>query len=295
MKKVLLIAFILLACLKAHAQNPPAPNGCNVFFVIDADNDGVAQFNIQWYLDNSAMPLAETAANADLSGYTPYMYPSEADYGAHTNVITGPIYSNITNPQHCYVDYVYNGNGPVFTNNGFFMLEHLACEILEAIPFDGDYDNDGISNIDEDNNGNGILNDDHTFGDYLDFMNPDDDGDGVPTIEEDYDGNGNPLDDDTNNKGIPDCREAAVALYVSVYNAAAFTLFPNPSNGTVNIDFGNTPKANTTLFICDVTGKQVMIFSGLSQTLNVSGLQTGIYVLKLQSERNTIIKKLLVL
>jgi hypothetical protein len=139
--------------------------------------------------------------------------------------------------------------------------------------------------IDEDTDNDGSF----------DFADGDDDGDGIPTIEEDYNGNGNPLDDDTNNNGIPDFREAAVALHVSGHIAGAFTIYPNPSKGTVNVDFGNTPEANATLVICDVTGKQVMEFSDLSQILSVSGLQTGIYIVKLASGRNTTIKKLIVL
>jgi uncharacterized membrane protein len=71
------------------------------------------------------------------------------------------------------------------------------CELLDA-------DMDGISNANEDLNGNGNLEDDDTDGDGTpNYLDPDDDGDGVPTEDEDIDGNGDPTDDNTDGDANP--------------------------------------------------------------------------------------------
>jgi hypothetical protein len=67
-----------------------------------------------------------------------------------------------------------------------------------------DDDGDGISNADEDLDGDGNPADDDSDGDGTpDYLDPDDDGDGVLTADEDFDGDGNPADDNTDGDGLP--------------------------------------------------------------------------------------------
>ncbi|WP_372770524.1 FKBP-type peptidyl-prolyl cis-trans isomerase [Lutibacter sp.] len=67
-----------------------------------------------------------------------------------------------------------------------------------------DHDNDGISSILEDRNGDGDVKNDDTDGDLImDYLDVDDDNDGKPTKDEDTNGNGNWFDDDTDGDGTP--------------------------------------------------------------------------------------------
>jgi hypothetical protein len=67
-----------------------------------------------------------------------------------------------------------------------------------------DDDGDGISNADEDLDGDGNPADDDSDGDGTpNYLDSDDDGDGVLTADEDFDGDGNPANDNTDGDGLP--------------------------------------------------------------------------------------------
>ncbi len=135
------------------------------------------------------------------------------------------------------------------------MLVHSSCHVLEAIPFDGDYDNDGILNADEDTNGNGYLNDD------------DDDNDGTINYH------------DPQNLGIlPNVLSELI-------------IFPNPAtNG--NITFASDTNLQS-LSIFNISGQQMekMVLEGNRLSVNFSA---GVYFLKFEYEGKLIVKKLIV-
>jgi len=67
-----------------------------------------------------------------------------------------------------------------------------------------DHDNDGISSIDEDLDGDGDVKNDDTDGDLImNYLDVDDDNDGTLTKDEDTNGNGDWKDDDADGDGIP--------------------------------------------------------------------------------------------
>jgi len=67
-----------------------------------------------------------------------------------------------------------------------------------------DHDNDGVSSILEDINGDGDVKNDDTDGDLvMNYLDVDDDNDGILTKNEDTNGNGNWFDDDADGDGIP--------------------------------------------------------------------------------------------
>jgi hypothetical protein len=71
------------------------------------------------------------------------------------------------------------------------------------------------------------------------------------------------------------------------------TIFPNPSGGTVNIEFkGNT--GEFILKISDTSGRQTGIYSlkGESNTLNLNNLKQGIYMLMFKSDNQIVTRKL---
>lgn len=73
-----------------------------------------------------------------------------------------------------------------------------------------------------------------------------------------------------------------------------FSIFPNPtSNGFVTIKSQNTT-ATTTVSVFDVLGKEVINTVLNSDRLNVSNLNAGVYILKLNQNGATTTKKLVI-
>ena len=74
---------------------------------------------------------------------------------------------------------------------------------IEFTPADGD--GDGLTDLEEDTNGDGDpTNDDLDRDGTPDYLDDDDDGDGKTTTEEDVNGDGDPTNDDSDGDGIPD-------------------------------------------------------------------------------------------
>ncbi|WP_055442697.1 T9SS type A sorting domain-containing protein [Lacinutrix himadriensis] len=97
-----------------------------------------------------------------------------------------------------------------------------------------------------------------------------------------------------NNSGLtlPTCNFTAT-LSVNQNKVAAFYVYPNPvTNGTVNIKTSNNEAVNVSIF--DVLGKQVLAKNVTNQTLNVSNLNAGVYILKLSQNGNSTTKKLVI-
>ena len=287
MKRLLLLC-VFCSSFGMHAQlNVPVPAGISPYEVLDTDNDGFLPFDMVYYVESLYKPHLATFG-VDLSGYTyAFLY-------FNMQPVTSP-YTNVVNPDDLTVAWTYSGSGPIFNPNnepggGMFFNDFPK---LLAVPVNQDFDNDGVLNGDEDPNGNGVVSDDNTDGtEGFDYRDPDDDGDGIPTINEDYNGNGNPMDDDTNLDGIPDFRQATVALNVTDLDSYDFQVYPNPSRGLVSVSFSNM--TNATLTVYDVAGKALKQLQAIG-TIEISDLTAGIYMLKLQSQEKSTIKKLIVL
>lgn len=215
--------------------------------------------------------------------------------------------------------------------NGCYRIVELELISIDCLDSDGD----GVIDSEEDVNGNGNLDDDDTdmdsIANYLDedddgdnvdtivelsiedgrtmhnfidtdgdlienYLDDDDDGDGLLTIDEDYNNNGDPTDDDTNTNGIPDYLENGVALSVENYNISYFSIYPNPTNGILNVNgqIGN----QLSVAIYDIQGK--LISDELYKTdstnfqVDVSNLSTGLYVIKFYNNEFQEIKKLII-
>jgi hypothetical protein len=82
-------------------------------------------------------------------------------------------------------------------------------------------------------------------------------------------------------------------ISVSEFDATAFTVYPNPtSTGFVNI----TSKTNDVIQVAvfDILGKQVLNNTLKNNKLNVTTLTSGVYIMKISQNGNTITKKLVV-
>ena len=263
----------------SQISTPPQPPGCKVFWVIDEDNDGFAAFDINYYIETYFRNIALLEQGYDLFGYQLLLYPSELDYNNDTNVI-GASYTNIVaNYQFCWLKYIYIGGGPEYPLQD--LTYYSTCQVLETIPFDGDEDNDGVINILEDINNNGILLDDNTDGNgNLNFNDTDDDDDGILTVDEDTNGNGNYLDDDDNNNGIPNYLDATT-LRVLQNNKIAFSITPNPASKQIDLVFDSNFIEKYDWSIMDLTGKTIVQSNDSdAKAINISSLQNGLYFLK---------------
>lgn len=84
--------------------------------------------------------------------------------------------------------------------------------------------------------------------------------------------------------GASDARSFGVAnpLNTSEFNRNSISIFPNPSNGIITINSENT----LNLTITDITGKVVFSKNNVTnnENINLSNLQTGIYLAKMVTE-----------
>ena len=84
--------------------------------------------------------------------------------------------------------------------------------------------------------------------------------------------------------GASDARSFGVAnpLNTSEFNRNSISIFPNPSNGIITINTENT----LSITVCDITGKVVFSKNNVTnnETINLSNLQTGVYLAKMITE-----------
>ena len=86
-------------------------------------------------------------------------------------------------------------------------------------------------------------------------------------------------------------------LSVSETNFTTFNMFPNPAKHLVNINLNSNTFGNTTINIIDLQGKQVLetkISNENSIDIDVSGLQSGMYFVKVNSDTKNVVKKLII-
>ena len=86
---------------------------------------------------------------------------------------------------------------------------------------------------------------------------------------------------------------ASATLSINKFSSNKFSIYPNPTNtGFVNINSTNNELIKVRVF--DVLGKQVLQSNVANNKLNVSSLNTGIYILKLTQNNATVTKKLVI-
>jgi hypothetical protein len=78
------------------------------------------------------------------------------------------------------------------------------------------------------------------------------------------------------------------------------SVYPNPTNGIVNIKINNPNAKDVTIEITDIMGKTINKFTKdcdnalCEETIDLSNLDNGIYFLKITNGENHIMKKLLI-
>ncbi|HET8809945.1 MAG TPA: T9SS type A sorting domain-containing protein [Flavobacteriaceae bacterium] len=222
------------------------------------------------------------------SDFTITYYLTQSDAQNATNATVVPAnFTNSSNPQTIYVR-VENGAGCFATTS--FPISVVDCSL--------DADNDLVATGDEDVNLDGNLANDDTDTDTMrNFEDNDDDGDGTLTADEDYNNNGDPLDDDTNANGIPDYLDAGVTFSVSGFAVQQFSMYPNPSKGTINLQFENPVKVKTIL-ITNLNGKvvkEIRLGNTITATsIDLSMLSPGVYFVSVNTYQGNIPQKIVI-
>ncbi len=72
-----------------------------------------------------------------------------------------------------------------------------------------------------------------------------------------------------------------------------FTMYPNPTNSDV-LYIKTTKNLEKNIRIFDVLGKQVLFSTTSETSINISGLNTGMYFVKVQEAGNTVTRKLVI-
>ena len=95
---------------------------------------------------------------------------------------------------------------------------------------------------------------------------------------------------------VPFTTTNCAVLGIENFVANKFKVYPNPSKGTINIDFDKNNIEIKYLNVYSALGQKVFVSNQAivaNTSINISELKTGIYFLELiDSENNTIIKKI---
>lgn len=254
MKTKLLFFFLLgsLAIGNAQCGGVPPPPGINNVWALDMDNDGYATFDIGYYITAIDRPIQESIFGVSSSGYDFVFYNS-------THVVAPLLYTNIVLDEYCSIHHEYNGNGPTFDPQPpcYWPVYATSDLRLVPIPYNQDFDGDGILNVDEDTNNNRNL-----------------------------------MDDDEDQDGIVNFRDSTNTLGIQENSTLALTLYPNPTTDGIITFESNVQITEVTAY--DIMGKQLLDIPINSNTIRVDSLAAGSYFLKFQSENNSIIKKIVI-
>lgn len=105
-----------------------------------------------------------------------------------------------------------------------------------------------------------------------------------------YNGSGALGDGTLVNRNTPTLFNCAV-LGVSEYNEEKISIYPNPFNDFINIELKNYIKIEY-INISDITGKIIYTSNTIDTKIDLSNLKNGVYFLKIKSNENLIIKKI---
>ncbi|MEM0519464.1 T9SS type A sorting domain-containing protein [Aequorivita flava] len=299
----------------------PPINQPNNLFIDEGDGDGFAIFDL-------TVNIPVMLAGLNPADFVVSFHETETDALNNVLIIIPPTaYYNTSNPQTIYVR-VENLNTGCSVVTSF---EIATDELTPDADGDGianededingngnlnddDTDGDGIPNyLDDDDDGDSVLTLIETTGIgagvgpsyiYIDtdgdgvenYLDNDDDGDGTLTIDEDYNNNGTPLDDDTNGNGIPDFLDDEVFLSVNSFGFENLEIYPNPTSESFTVQSSQLV-LETTISLYDIQGKLLFSEKVLPQngklTIDDSSLENGVYFVKISSEGNSVVKKLI--
>jgi subtilisin-like proprotein convertase family protein len=112
------------------------------------------------------------------------------------------------------------------------------------------------------------------------------------TVEDVFGEDGGTID----NFGIEFCYEET--LSVASNEIAGFSIYPNPSNGRVDLNFGQPAVKNSEIKVFDLNGRVLETFNiqegNIRETIELNNLQSGIYLIQLNALNSSATKKLII-
>ncbi len=217
------------------------------FSVCDEGNGGFEAFDFS---------LIEGDVSGNQSNVTVTFHETFLDANDNLNPIASP-YVNVTNPQEVFAR--------VENTEGLYATSDITLEVISCI----DNDNDGVSTMDEDLNGDGYPGNDDTDNDGIpNYLDPDDDNDMVDTITEttgigagfgqqyvfiDTDGDGieNYIDNDDDGDGVLSVYEDYNGNGTPIDDDTNSNNIPDFLDPDVTIVGGVIAYQPSDLFICD--------------------------------------------
>ncbi|MBI2281024.1 MAG: T9SS type A sorting domain-containing protein [Bacteroidetes bacterium] len=96
---------------------------------------------------------------------------------------------------------------------------------------------------------------------------------------------------DTSTDMIDMC-EMTVTSVKKVTSTNKLNIYPNPAKDVVNIVYNGNEALN--LEVTDITGKKIMSQTLKTKTIDVTGLNQGLYFVRLYNQNNDFVQKLVV-
>ncbi|WP_309641061.1 T9SS-dependent choice-of-anchor J family protein [Flavobacterium sp.] len=92
---------------------------------------------------------------------------------------------------------------------------------------------------------------------------------------------------------IDDFSVSAVALATENFVTSNFAVYPNPASSVVNINAKNNSIVINTIQLTDINGRIVKQVKGMTNQINISELNAGVYFLKISTDQGTGITKII--
>jgi len=91
-----------------------------------------------------------------------------------------------------------------------------------------------------------------------------------------------------------DCNGICEITKIEEYKKEVLSIFPNPSDDIINIEFENIN--NATIEIYNISGRLVFskVLNSKVEKIDITDLSEGIYFIKVRQEKNVIVEKLIV-
>ena len=287
-----------LTCLNATDTDG---DGVPDYQDLDSDNDGINDVDEG---GNGNQDInRDGVIDANDTGYSDTNMDGQAD-GA-VDVVEGPDsdgdgvpdYQDLDSDDDGIVDVIEGNNSDADTNNdGVIDSEDTAG---------GDSDGDGIADaVDEDPNNYGDLgNNDNPGNNTSDPTDPNSGGTGsVGDSGTDNDGDGiaDSVDDCDTVEGTPEfglCDGTTLTINDLPLDTSHVTIYPNPANRIITIQLPN--EVNTAaVVIYNITGQKVLQLNQSSVNkkikINLPNITTGVYLLSITTEKNTISKRIII-
>lgn len=87
--------------------------------------------------------------------------------------------------------------------------------------------------------------------------------------------------------GIDDFNVSGTVLATEDFFTSNFSVYPNPANSVLNINSKNNMIVINTIQLTDINGRIVKTVKGMTNQINISELNAGVYLLKITTEQGT--------